>query len=233
LENVDSTKPCVVDDATVVRADAFNGDQGPLKVRLAQMATGGNFGICAIGGSITAGEVAPWYDIDKTFVGRTFNWFRNTFPKSTFELHNAAISGTETSLAAQRVGAFITTYKCDIMIVEFAVNDNGNSKANPGWVEVEYGKLLDQITTFGAIPVSLETMLPDCESAQNAHYPVYAARNLPLMVSESDAICQMTKDGTLKQSDWNADGTHPNTYGHELLALLLTKNFERLIPGHQ
>lgn len=214
---------CVVNDDVITRSTIFQGDQRELKALFAKMKQGGHYVIGFEGGSITVGEKG-WPDISKTYAGMVFLWFESTFPKSTFDMRNDAVSGTPSSAGAARYPTFAAQYKPDLMIVEFAVNDNYLAKQDIGPVEVDYGKLLDEVIASGAIPVALETVLPTCANAQDAHYPVYASRNLPIMISEKESLCPWT----IPQADWNADGTHPNYFGHQILAQLVTRNFDKL-----
>lgn len=215
---------CVVNADVVTRSTIFQGDQTALKALFAKMKQGGHYVIGFEGGSITVGEHG-WPDISKTYAGMVFLWFQSTFPNSTFDMRNDAVSGTPSSAGVERYPTFAAANKPDLMIVEFAVNDVYLAQTNFGELEVNYGKLIDEITASGAVPVALETVLPTCVNAQDAHYPVYAARNLPLMVSEKDAMCPWT----IPQEDWNFDGTHPNYFGHQILAKLVTRNFEKVM----
>jgi lysophospholipase L1-like esterase len=127
----------------------------------------------------------------------------------------------------------------DIVILDAAVNDWLFSVAgierNPG---PSYGQLLDDIQAVGAIAVSLETMLPKykqyqgCLTGQDMHTTQQIAHNV-MVVSEKDGLCTVTTDGTLAQSDWSFDGVHPNDFGYQMLASLLTKNFEKVMATSQ
>lgn len=214
---------CVVDSDVIARSAIFQGDQTALKALFAKMKQGGHYVIGFEGGSITVGEHG-WPDISKTYAGMVFIWFQNTFPKSTFDMRNDAVSGTPTPAGLARYPSFAAQNHPDLMFVEFAVNDVYLAQTDFGTLEVNYGKLIDEVTASGAVPVALETVLPTCVNAQDAHYPVYASRNLPLMVSEKEAMCPWT----IPQADWNWDGTHPNYFGHQMLAQLVTKNLERV-----
>jgi lysophospholipase L1-like esterase len=217
---------CIINDASVARAKILTGDQSKLKALFAKMKVGGHYVIGFEGGSITVGEKG-WPDIGKTYAGMVFLWFQTTFPNSTFDMKNDAVSGTTSAQGAARYPAFAELYHPDITFVEFAVNDRPQYYTDAGTVEVWYGQMMDAVTSTGGIPVALETMKPDCSSAQPPHYAVYAAKNLPLMVSQYQSVCAIL--ATVPQADWNADGTHPNYLGHQILAVLLTKNLETLI----
>jgi acyl-CoA thioesterase I len=230
-----SNNTCVVNDAIVLRSDIFNGDQTALRALFTKMKQGGRYVIGFEGGSITRGEKVistPGTTLDQTYTWEVYRWFQATFPKSTFDLENDAVSGTSSGQGAERYPTFAAQYKPDLVIVDFAVNDNYFVvDGNAGEVQVWYGQLMNEIVAGGAIPIALETVLPDCENAQWPDETAYASLNLPLMISEKDAICPLIAGGQLPQSDWNADGTHPNVFGHEILSQLVTQNFNRIIES--
>lgn len=225
LTNVVSTKPCAVDDWTVLRARINQGDPAPLKAKYAAMRAGGRYGICFTGGSITVGEKV-WPDIQKAWAFKTFMWFAKTFPNSQFDYYNEAVSGTNSIVSQYRVGKMLDAVKCDVMFVEYAVNDINYMKAYPAQQAQAYASILDQSLNHHAVTIVFETMMPDCSNSEAGQVASAMNRNL-MVISESSAICGETRDGTLVQADWNADGTHPNEYGHQLNFLLVSKTLER------
>jgi acyl-CoA thioesterase I len=232
-----SNNTCVVDDAIVARSDIFNGNQTALRALFVKMKQGGHYVIGFEGGSITVGEKVistPGDNLSQTYAWTVYHWFQSTFPNSTFAYENDAVSGTTAGQGAARYPAFAAQYKPDIVIIDFSVNDNYLViEGNAGEVQVWYGQLMNEIVSGGAVPIALETVLPNCQNAQWPDDTAYASLNLPLMVSEKDAICPLIVGGQLPQADWNADGTHPNAFGHAILSQLLTRNFDRILASMQ
>jgi hypothetical protein len=78
--------------------------------------------IAYIGGSITAAKEG-WRDL-------TFGWFRTTFPQTAFYQVDAAIGGTGSALGVFRLEHDVFAGKPDLLFVEFAVNDAGETREN-------------------------------------------------------------------------------------------------------
>ena len=75
-----------------------------------------------IGGSITE-ATEGWRDL-------TFCWFRLKFPQTAFYQVNAAIGGTGSNLGVFRMEHDVFTGKPDLLFVEFAINDAGETREN-------------------------------------------------------------------------------------------------------
>lgn len=73
-----------------------------------------------IGGSITEAKEG-WRDL-------TFSWFRLTYPQTTFYQVNATIGGTGSNLGVFRLEHDVFREKPDLLFVEFAVNDAGETR---------------------------------------------------------------------------------------------------------
>lgn len=57
-------------------------------------------------------------------------WFTKTFPDVRITLENAAIGATGSELAVFRVERDLINRNCDIVFIEFAVNDSEQSTEN-------------------------------------------------------------------------------------------------------
>ncbi|MDR1963730.1 MAG: SGNH/GDSL hydrolase family protein, partial [Planctomycetaceae bacterium] len=77
--------------------------------------------IAYLGGSITAAN--GWRP-------KTTEWFKTTFPKAKIEEIHAAIGGTGSNLGVFRVRRDVLRFQPDLLFVEFAVNDGGESPEN-------------------------------------------------------------------------------------------------------
>ena len=75
-----------------------------------------------IGGSITEAKEG-WRDL-------TFSWFRLKFSQTAFYQVNAAIGGTGSDLGVFRMEHDVFTGKPDLLFVEFAINDAGDTREN-------------------------------------------------------------------------------------------------------
>src|SRR4051812_42139077 len=89
---------------------------------LAKVATpGADVKIAYFGGSITAQE--GWRP-------KTLAYFQKTYPNAKITQINAAIGGTGSDLGVFRLKHDVLDFKPDLLFVEFAVNDGGQSPAN-------------------------------------------------------------------------------------------------------
>jgi hypothetical protein len=192
------------------------------------MKIGGTYGLCFEGGSITVGEHG-WPDISKTYAGEVLMWYQAKYPNSKFNMFNDAVSGTSSAQGADRIGAFLAKpgVKCDIAIVEFAVNDNYICDANVVAVQAGYDRLLRQLDLNGSVTVMFETMLPTGKNAQRCHIPVGQSHNVAMIVSIQDSVWPWVANGSIPTSWFDYDGTHPNAWGHREFSSVLTYNLGR------
>src|SRR3954468_9830792 len=93
--------------------------RGGLPNVLAKLKTkGAEVRIGYLGGSITAQE--GWRP-------KTLAYFQQTYPDAKVTQINAAIGGTGSDLGVYRLKQYVLDHKPDLMFVEFAVNDGGQS----------------------------------------------------------------------------------------------------------
>ena len=93
--------------------------RGGLPNVLAKLKTkGAEIRIGYLGGSITAQE--GWRP-------KTLAWFQKTYPDAKVRQINAAIGGTGSDLGVYRLKQDVLDHKPDLLFVEFAVNDGGQS----------------------------------------------------------------------------------------------------------
>ncbi len=85
--------------------------------------------VAYFGGSITEGAGSS--DPSKTcYRAMTTKYFKDKFPESEITEINAAIGGTGTSLGMFRVNRDVLEYNPDLIFVEFATNDFGDTEEN-------------------------------------------------------------------------------------------------------
>jgi antitoxin (DNA-binding transcriptional repressor) of toxin-antitoxin stability system len=83
------------------------------KIRAGQEVT-----VAYLGGSITA--MNGWRN-------KTTDWLKATYPKASFKEVHAAIGGTGSDLGVFRLGRDVLAFKPDLLFVEFATNDGGQT----------------------------------------------------------------------------------------------------------
>jgi len=82
----------------------------------AKLKPGASIKIAYLGGSITAQQGWRIYSLD---------WFKKQYPQVKFEEINAAIGGTPSELGVFRLKRDVLDHKPDLLLVEFATNDQG------------------------------------------------------------------------------------------------------------
>ena len=187
-----------------------------------KLKTGGDVGIAYFGGSITA--AAGWRV-------KTFQWFKETFPKANVREINAAIGGTGSDLGAFRCGAEVIAQRPDLVFVEFNINDgsptNDFRKATMEgivrqlWSSPTKPEIVFVYTTSrnlncnrGSHPaVAKHYNIPDIDLQP----PLVAALNRPDLPKPTE------KQLENKKLDWKAcgqvfmsDSVHPNELGHTI-----------------
>lgn len=173
--------------------------------------------VAAIGGSITAGGQNT-KDPKNRYIAQVSDWFTKTFPKAKVSFVNAGIGGTNSLYGAMRVQRDVLSKKPDLVIVEYAVNDN--HPVPMFWNS--YEGVLRQILTEPQQPavVQLFFMQRKGENAQETQRMLGRHYDLP-MVSFRDAWWPEIYSGRVKWEDMYDDVVHPNDTGHILASELL------------
>jgi len=170
-----------------------------------------------IGGSITAGSSAS--SVSKQYVRQFVTWWTETFPKCSTSFVNAGIGATDSLIGVHRAQADLLTKKPDLVIVEFACNDNDKdaqlySETYEGLVR----KILKQEQAPGVILLFLMDQYGS--NSQNTHQPIGTYYDLP-MISYRDSVWPLVQNKTYQWSDLSPDNVHPNDTGHTMISELL------------
>ena len=76
-----------------------------------------------LGGSLTWGANASDPNLT-SYRGRMMQWLRETYPRTAFAFHDAAIGGTGSELALFRLDRDVLAKKPDLVFLDFTVNDD-------------------------------------------------------------------------------------------------------------
>ncbi|ANE45741.1 hypothetical protein SY83_04870 [Paenibacillus swuensis] len=145
-------------------------------------------------------------------------WFSTAYPHVKFQIENAAIAGTGSELAVFRAKRDITDQACDLVFVEYAVNDPADSGERR--IKVRES-LLRQL------------MKSDCDivlvyTFHQSMYGDMAKGNVPDTVAEFERLAehyrlntvwmslhaiQQVKFGLMRWEEWLPDGLHPTERG--------------------
>ena len=193
------------------------GNESRLVAVMAKARRGEEICVTAIGGSITAGGLQT-KDPKNRYIARVADWFTQTFPKAKVRFVNAGIGGTNSLYGAMRVQRDVLSKKPDLVIVEYAVNDNHQVPMFWG----SYEGVLRQILREPQQPavVQLFFMQRKGENAQETQHMLGRHYDLP-MVSFRDAWWPEIYSGRAKWEVMYADVVHPNDTGHILASELL------------
>ena len=78
-----------------------------------------------LGGSITQGSLASAED--KTYAYRVYQWWCDTFLQAEFHYVNGGIGGTCSCFGAARAVGDLLMYQPDVVVMDFSVNDKGET----------------------------------------------------------------------------------------------------------
>jgi lysophospholipase L1-like esterase len=200
------------------------GDTARLAAVMAKAQRGEEICVAAIGGSITAGGLQT-KDPKNRYVARVAAWFSQTFPQAKVRFVNAGIGGTNSLYGAMRVQRDVLSKQPDLVIVEYAVNDN--HPVPMFWAS--YEGLLRQILRAPQHPavVQLFFMQRKGENAQESQHMLGRHYDLP-MVSFRDAWWPEIYAGRVQWETMYADVVHPNDTGHILASELLIALLQRV-----
>jgi lysophospholipase L1-like esterase len=200
------------------------GDTARLAAVMAKARRGEEICVAAIGGSITAGGLQT-KDPKNRYVARVAAWFTQTFPQAKVRFVNAGIGGTNSLYGSMRVRRDVLSKQPDLVIVEYAVNDN--HPVPMFWST--YEGVLRQVLREPQQPavVQLFFMQRKGENAQETQHMLGRHYDLP-MVSFRDAWWPEIYAGRVQWETMYADVVHPNDTGHILASELLIALLQRV-----
>lgn len=166
-----------------------------------------------IGGSITDGRSAHnWPE-------PVMNWFAETFPTCRFRVENAAIGATGSALAVFRAERDLIDRHCDLVFVEFAVNDFGieadqRKQSREGLVR----KLLadgrrDVVFVYTFLQGMYEEMYREQVPASIAEFEQIAEHYRVGSVWMGKYSFEEIRRGRMRWEEWLPDSLHPTHRG--------------------
>lgn len=198
----------------VARSQLSTGDLGRLAKVFAKARRGEPIKLGVIGGSITVGAIAS--NPANSYSGLLLAWWRKRFPKCEIDLINAGVAGTGSMYGALRAGRDLLSGTPDLVVIEFAVNDN--------WTDGEaYEGLVRQILAQPNQPAAILLFMMWERGGNDQEMQAKVGRHYDLpMVSFRDALWPEMAAGRMKWSDYIVDTVHPNDAGHAAAARFLT-----------
>ena len=171
--------------------------------------------IAAVGGSITQGADASLPE--NRYVDRIYEWWCRIFSGTKIELVNAGIGATTSYFAAARVQEDLLQYRPDLVLVDFAVNDD----ASPIAAET-FESLLRRILASESAPAVfvLSNVVYDTgTNVQEIQHRIADHYGIPHW-SAKDTLYQEMLSGTARAEDFCTPDywIHPNDNGHAKIA---------------
>lgn len=199
-------------------------DNAALAKVIKKAAKGEKVTIAVIGGSITQGTVKTGTkDSEVTnkspYATIFFNWWKETFPNTTFEFINAGIGATDSYLGVHRVQNDVLAKNPDLVLVEFTVNDAGTD-----FYKKSYDNLVRRILKADCQPAVMLLFMSQTNGydAQEQHVEIGKQYNLP-MISYKNVIEYMIANNIYTKEDLSGDTTHPSALGHAITGELIWK----------
>ena len=198
--------------ASILTAAYSNANNARLAGLIKKALKGENLVIATIGGSITNGAKAS--NTFKNYPNRILSWFKKTFPNIEVTLINAGIGATTSAMGAYRINEDVLSFDPDLIILEFAVNDNGNGD----YLTTTYEGLVRNALSYkDSAVICLYLSQRDRGTAQSGEQTVGDHYKLP-QISMLEAFGDYTDYGDMFASN---DNLHPNDLGHGRIGLLV------------
>lgn len=179
--------------------------------------------IAFLGGSITAGAAAT--SEESCYASLVYSWWRERFPASKVEYINAGVGATTSKFGVARVKEDVLKLKPDVVFVEFSVNDTNEALYQETFEGLIRTILLDRCEP--AVFMFNNVFYDDGRNAQQAHNEIGAYYDLPIVSMKESLFGEIYK-GSLKNTDISADNLHPNDFGHQLVAGVITNLLDRI-----
>ncbi|MHC4885809.1 MAG: GDSL-type esterase/lipase family protein [Planctomycetota bacterium] len=168
-----------------------------------------------IGGSIT--DSRPGHNWPESVMA----WLVNRFPQVTFVVENAGIGATGSDFGALRAQAHLIDKGCDLVFVEYAVNDQGTktdvrNRTREGLIrQLLAGEGRDVVLVYTYAQKMYEDMVagrvPDTIAELEVLGKHYGIGSVWMGLAGLNAV----REGRMRWEQWLPDGLHPQAYGSQ------------------
>ncbi len=215
-------------DLMVERSLITTGDTSRMANVLSKAQNGEEITCAYIGGSITEG----YHDNltlknEEKWVTMSTNWLGEQFPSAKFNCVNAGISGTPSVLGNVRLERDVLAHDPDIVFVEFAVNDGGETIYKEAYESMVRTLLADE---RDIAVVLLFTIVENGHTCQPHMSQIGERYNLP-MISLPDSIWVEMQEGRMTWRDYSGDGSHPHVEGSKFIRDFVINYYENVIEA--
>ncbi|MCL6458935.1 MAG: SGNH/GDSL hydrolase family protein, partial [Gorillibacterium sp.] len=166
-----------------------------------------------IGGSIT--DPRPRHNWPEPVIG----WFAETYPGLKLIVENAAIGATGSDLAVFRAKRDLIERGCDLVFVEYAVNDEGaptdrRNRSREGLIrQLLTGEDRDLMLVYTYSPRMYESMISGSVPETIGEFEKIADHYGISSVWMGLYALNELKKGRLRWEEWLPDGLHPTSRG--------------------
>ncbi len=217
-------------DLMVERSLMATGDMARMANVFKRAADGEDIKAAYIGGSITEGYSDNiTLKTEEKWVDMSTKWLNEQFPDSDITYVNAGLSGTPSVLGNVRLQRDVLQYDPDIVFVEFAVNDGGETIYKNAY-ESLVRTLLTQDKDIAV--VLLFTIIESGHTCQPHMSQIGENYNLP-MISLPDSVWIEMQEGRMAWSDYSADQSHPNVEGSIMIRDFVINYFEKVMADYE
>lgn len=208
-------------EAMIAKSLTSYGNVSKMQEKLTAAQNGEQINISYLGGSITEGLTAG---PEKCWAKLTYDHIAEKFGTGdNIGYNNAGISGTPSKLGILRLQRDVLSYEPDICFVEFAVNDGMESD-----YQSAYESIIRTLIENDVAVVLVFARTEDGHTCQEYMQKQGEYYDLP-MISYSDAITYMFDNGKMTWQDFSDDQSHPNEYGHTLVAEMIDRYFDTVM----
>lgn len=205
-------------NAMIEKSMVTYGNATAMQEKIKKAQAGEEVTVAYLGGSITEGLTAG---PSQCWARLTYEHFAEKYGTGeNVKYCNAGLSGTPSKLGILRLKRDVLVNNPDICFVEFAVND-----ADDGDHRNAYESIVRDLLEKDVAVVLLFSVTEQDYSCQDYMKAIGNHYQLP-MISYCDALRYMFENNRMTWKDFSDDQSHPNVYGHELVAEMVNHYFD-------
>lgn len=184
--------------------------------------------VVALGGSITQGVITPaegeFVDYNaKPYATIVKDWFVNKFPNAQIKFVNAGVGATGSYYGVHRLNRDVLAYNPDLVLVEYAVNDNYESYFDA----MAYENLVRRLLQYNSNTAVMLIFAQNTEGyGAQGYQSAFGANFRVPMISYANAMNYAMQNEGKSAAAFSGDKTHPSIYGHQVMGELICQNLD-------
>ncbi len=204
-------------------------DEGAVYDVMRKAQDGQKVTIALIGGSITKGTISMGsrdgtFRDKFTYADYFSNWWYKTFPKADLRFVNAGISATDSYLGVHRLQADVLDKKPDLVVVEFAVNDQQTY-----FHKQTYENLVRTLLDSDSKPAVMLLFLAKANghTCQIQQAQIGKHYRLP-MLSYANVMKDLVSKGIYTMDELTGDAVHPSALGSAVIGEMIVRYLDNI-----